>query len=129
MPPFDRRRRRSHELGPDRIDDRAVNDADNLIAFLAAQAPSDHFIDRIELVRTTRAPKSRGDCGFIQHPSQREVDDSFFVELAGELVQALDRFEVLSEARLLELGVGAAQIVATKNRSGVYPPAQQAAAD
>src|SRR5208282_537887 len=128
MPPGDGRGR-SHELGSDRLGDHVVDNTDNLLAFLPAKAPSHYFANRIELIRTTSAPERGADSGLVENPAEREVDDPFAVVLASESIQALDCLQVLAIAGLLEFGIVASQIVASKNGLGVHAPAQQAAAD
>src|SRR5271155_5675959 len=90
--------------------------------------PSHHFANRIELIGTTGAPERRADAVLVQHPPERELDDSFAEVVARESIETRDRLQVFAVSRPLELGVGATEIVAVENRPGVHAPAQQAAA-
>src|SRR5271154_7034243 len=119
---------RRHELRSDGIRHHLIDDTDDLLTIFQAKMPSHHFADRIELVGTTGAPERRADSVLVQHPAEREVDDSFAEVVARESIETLDRLQVSAVPRRLELGVGATEIVAVENRPGVHAPTQQAAA-
>lgn len=68
--------------------------------------------ERGELVRPPRAPQRHAHARAVQQPAQRQVDDVLAETLLRQFVEAPDRVEILPEARLGELRIVLAQVVA-----------------
>src|SRR5258706_10286961 len=78
----------------------------------------------------TGTPKRSGDA-LVEHPADREMNDTLAEAFPGKLVEPLNSSQVLREAWRLEFRISAAQIVAFKygirpHASGKQAPAQRA---
>src|SRR4029077_20587959 len=75
-----------------------------------------------------RSPPRAGD-GLIAHPADRKVDHPFAEVSLGKLIKPFHSGEILRKARLLELGIGTAQIVALEFGLGSHATGQEPAAE
>ena len=75
----------------------------------------------------TGAPQGNGRA-LIENPADREREKRLAEALPSERLQRVCRSQILTEARLLELRVDLAQVVAVKLVVGSYLARQQAAA-
>src|ERR1700678_443157 len=101
----------SHEFRADRIGNRLSQDAINLRLAGRIEPPPAHLVYRLELSRVARPPQRRAD-SLIQHPTDRELDDSLAEALLRQAIKRVHGGEILREAGLLKFRVRAAQIVA-----------------
>jgi len=73
------------------------------------------------MVRTPRAPQRRRDA-LIEYPAHGEIEHAARIALMRELIELLDGFEILREARRLEFRVVQAEIVALELAVGPHAP-------
>src|SRR5437763_11711497 len=74
-----------------------------------------------------RAPERRGDA-LVKRPADREFDDGLAEALPCETIEPFHGSEILREARLLKLGIAAAQVIALEFAVRAHPAGEQASA-
>src|ERR1700677_1914154 len=119
--------RRRHELRTDGIDHGLVYDAVDQIAPNLTERPARDTQGCLDLIRATAAPKRDADT-LVEHPAHGQMDYAPVKTALGELIELAHRLEILSQARRLEFGVYAPQIVAVEGGVGPNASAQQAPA-
>jgi hypothetical protein len=121
-------RRWRHELRSDRIAHRLAQDPIDLGLCARIQPPARHFLDWLQLAGMARTPK-RGSDALIEHPADRQLNNVFAETVLRQLVELLHGGKILGEPRVLELRVGAAEIVTIKCSIWPHPPRQQTPAE
>src|SRR6266404_5702536 len=116
---------RRHKLRADRIDDRFPQDSIDLRLGATVQEPAADRVDRLHLIGTPSSPEGHRD-PLVQHPAHGEVDHPLVIT-SGELIQPSHGVQILAEARLLELRIGAAQIVALEGGLTAHAARQESA--
>src|SRR4029077_5432814 len=113
------------ELRADRIDDRFPQDSIDLRLGATVQEPAADRVDRLDLIGTPGSPGGPRD-PLVQHPAHGEVDHPLVIT-SGELIQPSHGVQILAEARLLELRIGAAQTVALEGGVIAHAARQESA--
>jgi len=82
------------------------------------------------LIGPLGSPKRYGDTRLVQHPPHGNIHHVFSVSFLRQIIQLMNRIQVLREARRLEFRIGPAEIVAGEfcvrlHRPGQEPPAER----
>src|SRR3989442_2561970 len=107
--------RRSHEFRADRVRDRLRQDAIDGRARVVVETPTEHILDRRELIGPPGAPE-RDRRPLIQDPANRQRQDVLAVALAGQAIERGDRVEILPVPSRLELRIRQAKVIAGEPR-------------
>jgi hypothetical protein len=119
--------RRHHKGRRYRFDNAAFKDRVDFAPRPIVDVPAIDVADRIELPWMASAPQ-RDRRSLIEHPSHRKRQDGFAEALAGELVQFINRSQILMEAWNLKFRIDVAEIVASEGRIRGHAAAQEAPA-
>jgi hypothetical protein len=112
-------RRRRHKFRPNWIGDSLDEDAVDLSVGSFIEGPSDHRVDRLELIGVACTPERRSDA-LIEHPPHGQMDHAPSVAPLRQAIEPLNCSKISSKARRLKFGILEATIVARKFCVGAH---------